>query len=251
MRFSYATILSSEEFVTGVKALFKGVRAYSEKDFTVFTDEVISDGICEELEKLGMKVIKEHSPVFPENVISKKQALDRWNKTLFKLVIFKNHGFDKLVYLDSDLLIRGSLDSLFEKPEWSAVSDRDFFPECSRGGLNAGVMVIKPSEETFCKLLSEVEKVASEQEIFGDQDVINSFLKNWEDKKELHLDKIYNACFYSDCISKDSLAVHFIFENKPWMWSKSQILLKSIKWFLVGKQKRNVLLSEYKDLFKE
>lgn len=251
MKCAYVTILSSENFKPGVKALFKGIRKFSDKDFVVFTGNQISEKTCAELKKLGMHIIKEEEPGFDEGVIGEKQAKDRWNKTLFKFVIFKDYGYDKLVYLDSDLLIRGSLDELFEKPNWSAVPDKAFYPECSRGGLNAGVMVLEPSKETYEELIKRVEVVSKKQEIFGDQDVINEYLSDWEEKDNLHLSEEYNKCFYSVRGCKEPKVVHFIFEDKPWMWNKAETILKRFKWYIAGKRERNRFLSEYFKLFRE
>lgn len=250
MKSGYATILSSENFVPGVKALFRGIRKFSEKDFLVFVSENICDETRKKLENLGMLVISEKEPMFSEGVISKKQASDRWNRTLFKFVIFKEHGYDKLVYIDSDMLVRQNIDELFDKPEWSAVSDRDFFPEYSRGGLNAGIMVVCPSDETYYKLLENVPVVAQKQDVFGDQDVINEYLKGWEEDKTLHLDRKYNTCFYSKCGKREPKAVHFIFEDKPWMWSFLKVILRMTKWVITGNINRIGFFSEYRILFK-
>lgn len=245
MRYSYATILSSENFLPGVKKLYKGIRKYSDIEFTVFIDDNISESVKEKLQALGMTVIREKEPIFGESVISEKQSKDRWNKTLFKLVIFKEYGFDKLVYLDSDLLIRGNLDDLFEKPEWSAVPDKLFFPECGREGLNAGVITVVPSNRTYDALTNLVKKVAEKHEIFGDQDVLNEYLTDWDTRGELHLGSEYNTCFYSKKSNKNPKVVHFIFESKPWMWSRKQLFLKKIKWFLTFQNRKNKFIDEY------
>lgn len=245
MKSAYATILSSENFTEGVKKLYKGIRRYSQREMVVFVNDEITDSTVSELQKLGVTVIKETEPVFDEGTISEKQAKDRWNKTLFKFVVFKEHGFDKLVYLDSDLLIRGNIDELFDKPEWSAVPDKNFYPEHGREGLNAGVMVIRPSMDTYKRLVELTTDTSKNHEIFGDQDVLNILLAKWDDSGELHLDEEYNSCFYSNCSCKEPRVVHFILESKPWMWSKKNILLKKMKWFLTFQNKKIKYLNEY------
>lgn len=245
MKSAYATILSSENFAAGVKRLYRGIRSFSNAEVAVFVNEDISKSTVSELEKLGLTVIKESGPVFDEGVITEKQAADRWNKTLFKFVVFKEHGYDKLVYLDSDLLIRSNIDSLFDKPEWSAVPDKEFFPEYSREGLNAGVMVITPSIKTYKMLVELTTEVSKKQVIFGDQDVVNEFLSEWDKKPELHLGGEYNSCFYSKRGGKNPKVIHFIFEDKPWMWSKKKILMKKLKWLITLQNKKIKYLNEY------
>lgn len=251
MKRAYATILSSEDFYLGVKTVYLSLRRFSKEEFVVFVKSDISDSVKANLRNLGMTVIDETEPDISSEVLSEKQLADRWNNTLFKLVIFKEHGYGKLIYLDGDLLIRATLDELFDKPDFSAVSDRDFFPAYSRGGLNAGVLVVSPSEELYKALLDEIYKVAKEKEIFGDQDVINSYLREWDSEKELHLDVSYNTCFYVSESVINPRVVHFILESKPWMWTARQVFLKQIKWFLRGKTKQLSYLREYKGFLEE
>lgn len=245
MKRAYATILSSDNFIKGVKAVYTGIRKYSKEDFLVFVNKEVSVPIRDSLVALGVTVIEEAEIPIKEGTLTRMQREDRWGKTLFKLVIFKNHGYDKLIYLDSDLLIRGNLDDLFEKPSISAVADADFFPDYSRGGLNAGVMVVEPNEKLFEGLVNKIEAVADKYEVFGDQDVINEYISDWKDSEILHLDVSYNTCFYDSEKVINPKVVHFILADKPWMWSKLNILLKKIKWSVTGRRRQVQYLNEY------
>lgn len=244
MKRAYATILTSEEFYEGIRVLYKSLRIFSTEEFVVFLSENISTETEDKLISQGMKVIRTESPKFDEDMISVRQKADRWNKTLFKLVIFKEFGFDKLIYLDSDLLIRKNIDELFDNNCWSAVLDKDFYPECGRSGINAGVMVIEPSDFTYRKLVALVSEVAVKQNIFGDQDVINLYLSK-NDISFTPLDRAYNTCFYSLKRKDKPVVVHFIFESKPWMWSRKTIICKILKYFVLGKYCAIKVLFEY------
>lgn len=248
MKRAYITILSSEDFAAGVKALYRGIRKFSRESFCVNVNDDISSEIKAELAAMGMEIIEETNPNIDESLFSERQLKDRWNNTLFKLVIFKNQEYDKLIYLDSDLLIRGNLDELFELPAFSAVPDKVFFPEYSRGGLNAGVMVVEPSEVLYDRLIAEVYKVASSQEVFGDQDVINSYYETWNEREELHLDASFNTCFYASETIINPKVIHFILAPKPWMWSKCATLFKVIKWCITGRKKQILYIKEYLNL---
>lgn len=245
MKRAYATILTTENFIDGIRVMYNSLRRFSTVDFVVFVTKDISDEKKNILRDCGMTVIASDVPEFPDDVISDEQKRDRWNETLFKLVIFKEYGFDKLVYLDSDLLIRGNIDELFNQENWSSVADKTFYPECGREGLNAGVMVIEPSNSLYEDLISVVPVVAKEKKIFGDQDVINKYLEQKGITNRAVLDRTFNTCFYSLKAGEEPRVVHFIFASKPWMWSKSACLLKCIKWILKGCFCRVRILKEY------
>lgn len=251
MKRAYITILSSYDFLPGVKALYRGIRKHSKEEFCVLVSEEISESVKTELTNLGVTVIEEANSLNKHECLTDGQKTDRWCKTLFKLAVFKSHGYDKLIYLDSDLLIRGPIDDLFDKPSLAAVADRDFFPQYSRGGLNAGVMVIEPSEGIYEGLLEQLPNVATKGVPFGDQDVINSYMSEWDTEFQLHLDISYNTCFY-DCERVDNpRVVHFILGEKPWMCSRYKNALKMVKWSLLGKKKQTKYLQEYLQLLAE
>ncbi|SCX18147.1 Glycosyl transferase family 8 [Lachnospiraceae bacterium YSD2013] len=245
MKRAYITILTSDDFEPGVSALYKRIREYSREDFCVLVSDDVSSSVKDKLSLLGAIVVDEKNSCYLSDCLTDIQKNDRWAKTLFKLQVFRNRGYDKLVYLDSDLLIRASLDDLFEKPSFSAVSDKDFFPQYSRGGLNAGVMVIEPSNSVYEGLIKEVSKVAATGKPFGDQDVINSYLDKWDELTNLHLDVSYNTCFYDSEDVKDPKVVHFILGNKPWMSNAVVNYLKCLKWYMTRKGLQAKYMLEY------
>lgn len=70
----------------------------------------------------GKKNIKRvPSFVVPEYIKKRNQKINQnWNKTFDKLKIFDLIEYDKLVYLDCDMMILANLDFLFEYPTFSA-----------------------------------------------------------------------------------------------------------------------------------
>jgi len=69
-----------------------------------------------------------------------------WHDCWTKFHIFNLIQFDKIIFLDADLLILKNLDHLFDKPHMTAALDGEYF------GLwegwphfNSGCMVIEPS----------------------------------------------------------------------------------------------------------
>lgn len=244
MKEAYCTVLSSEDFTIGVKALHKSLSLYSSKEFVVFVSSDIEGDTVNSLRDKGITIIRADEPDIPQKCISERQAADRWNKTLYKLICFRPNGYDKLVYLDSDILVRADLDDLFELEGFAAVSDSKFYPEFARGGINSGVMVIEPSEELYNNLRAMVPVVAAEMPIFGDQDVINKYLMtNGHSFTSLSVE--YNTCFYACKGIEDPKVVHFILKSKPWNWSWLVRTAKIIKWGLKGKKRQIKYLREY------
>lgn len=243
---AYILILTTEEFLPGLLVTYRSLREYSKEDVVVLINPSITETVEKALADMKMRVVRVNDIELPKGVLSEKMKKDRWCHTLFKLRVFGMTEYTSLIYLDSDLLICGQLDELFEKEGLTAVSDADFFPEYSRGGINAGVMAFRPSKELEQNLISMIPKVAEKMDIFGDQDVINAYFSSWEEDGQ-KLDVKYNACFYQlDSYNNVTpRVVHFILGSKPWMWSSGQIGLKYMKWLLKGKKLQCKYLRKY------
>ena len=182
---AYILILTTEEYLTGLKITYNSLREFTNMEVVVLINEEITDVVELELTNLGMRTIRVDNIALEPDVLSEKMQRDRWYHTLFKLRVFGMTEYDSLIYLDSDLLICGQLDELFWRESLTAVSDADFFPEYSRGGINAGVFAFRPSKKLEQSLIDMIPKVAAEMEIFGDQDVINTYFDSWEKKQKI------------------------------------------------------------------
>lgn len=160
-------------------------------------------------------------------------AYSHWKYTFDKLLLWDIRGqFDKLVFLDSDMLITSNIDFLFECPDFSACQAGHFLnPDWVR--LNSGLMVIVPNEETMKGLMAQLvitlRKYAAEGKNVGDQDVINDFMPDWSSREELHLPeglnmffkhltlaKVAGFSFDATDVDKRISVVHFIGAEKPW-----------------------------------
>ena len=159
-----------------------------------------------------------------------------WNYTFDKLLIWGLTQFEKVVFLDCDMLIVRNIDGLFEHEAFSAVSADSSYPgnESWVGGLNSGLMVIVPDKEVERQLLQTISIVVNDctkrNLMVGDQDVIKRFLPDWGKCDSLHLDEGYNI--FADHLTyyirhlgyslkgkmgKAVYVIHFIGKSKPWM----------------------------------
>ncbi|KAI0319779.1 hypothetical protein OF83DRAFT_1169921 [Amylostereum chailletii] len=133
---------------------------------------------------------------------------------LTKLHVFRLTQYQKIIFLDADILPTRPLSHLFSLPhEFSAVPDVGW-PDI----FNSGVMVLTPGEPQFAELMQLSEAQGSWDG--GDQGLLNEWRgDNWH-----RLSFTYNttptavytyAPAYERFGSKIS-AIHFIGPNKPW-----------------------------------
>lgn len=244
-REAFISILTSDDFLEGLLVTYRSLRKYSKKKYVVLVDLGVSEQSIQIIKRNGIQVLKGDDILLPD--LADNTMKDRWYKTLFKIRVFGLTQFERLVYLDSDLLICGEIDELFEKESISAVPDRVFLSSYGRKGMNAGLMCIQPSKELEQSLIELIPLVANRMEVFGDQDVINEYFSGWEEEKSKHLDVKYNACFYEldKYEEKEIRVVHFIFGEKPWMWTKLKIAGKRVKYFLYRRWKQYHYLNLY------
>ena len=233
---SYVTSLSTESYLPGVFALNESLRRVeSSHPLLVLTSPGIVPAVSNKLLQAGMAVkgVPASVPV-PADL---KAASGHWGHTFDKLHVFGLTEYDKLVYVDSDMIVLTNIDELFDKPHMSAVAAGQLLnPAWNR--LNSGLMAIVPESGLPEKIALTLDKARSDQALggataIGDQDLINAYYSKWASSPELHLDQGYNVfqCDLDAYIEKQGYRlpedagqhertvkiVHFIGPQKPWM----------------------------------
>jgi len=155
-----------------------------------------------------------------------------WQYTFDKLQLWGLVDYEKMVYLDSDMMVMKNIDDLFDRPNFSAVAaGRLIHPTWNR--LNSGTMVVEPSLQVKDELVKSIAPTVGERgrvgQSTGDQDVINHYLPDWPDKSALHLPESYNLLFkhltiyvrkhgfsYRGSGENAIKVAHFIGARKPW-----------------------------------
>jgi len=141
--------------------------------------------------------------------------------TFTKLHCWRLTQFKKCVFLDADCLILRNVDELFDREEFSAVTDIGW-PDC----FNSGVFVFRPSDDTYTSLVEFAVQRGSFDG--GDQGLLNSYFSNWsQSESSRRLPFIYNmttnaSYSYAPAFNqfKDSIKiVHFIGAQKPWYYT--------------------------------
>jgi len=142
----------------------------------------------------------------------------RLNKHLrfTKLLAWNLVDYEKVVLIDSDMVVLRNIDHLFGHAECSAVEDPG-----SPGLFNSGLMVIRPDTEVFDAMLKSLPNLQSYNS--GDQGFLNLFFnQTWTTNPALRLPITYNIFprmkHYASwgLYKKDMHVLHFTAEIKPW-----------------------------------
>ncbi|CAM8883462.1 unnamed protein product [Rhodiola kirilowii] len=166
-REAYATILHSAHFyVCGAIAAAQSIRmSGSTRDLVILVDDSISEHHREGLAAAGWKI---HTIQRIRNPKAERDAYNEWNYSKFRL--WQLTDYDKIIFIDADMLILRNIDFLFEMPEISATGNN--------GSLfNSGVMVIEPSNFTFQLLMDHINDIESYNG--GDQGYLNEIFTWW------------------------------------------------------------------------
>ena len=237
--YSYVTYLGSDSYLVGVLALNAQLKKFKSKyPLTVITS-MIGEHTKYILKKTKINFIEMGYNIKLSDKIkeeNKNYGMPQWNNTFGKLSVFGLTQFKKIVYLDSDMLIRENIDELFKKPNLSSVISGTKYPgnESWSKTLNSGLMVLVPKYGEDKRLISILEDVEN-YESLGDQDIIHMGYPKWSVKlnlgEEFNLMLHHEAYYLAKKIVKHSTVkvVHFTGKEKPWMITNSQLVYFSLR----------------------
>ncbi|HEX8348407.1 MAG TPA: glycosyltransferase, partial [Hymenobacter sp.] len=112
---AYITLLSTMNYLPGVIGLARSLgQTKPDRPLYVALSANVPADVDAKLKAKGMHPLRlpDKSPL--ERVPDQKQH--HWTHTFDKLHLFGLTQFDKLVYLDSDMMILANIDELFDKP---------------------------------------------------------------------------------------------------------------------------------------
>lgn len=235
----FITICTSDSYVPGVLALNRSLKAVESRyPLYLLTTSQLSDTSLTQIKGEGIEVLFD-APITPGAYVRHQNEINgspNWNNTFFKLRIFGLTQFDKLIYLDSDMIVAANIDYLFDKPHMSAVAaGRGFNPTWRQ--LNSGLKVIEPDRQMMDDLLKlvtdEPDPGMLNGQGIGDQDIINWYYRTWPENEWLHLPETYNQFVtlipeYLRSGLLDSFAdikvIHFVGKVKPWAYKSREYL---------------------------
>ena len=260
---AYITVLTGRDYLDGVRVLKRSLdRTKPKHPFYVLLPDDIGKDIGDELETEDINTLY-ISPLSNE-IMGRDNKVDYWKNTLFKLKIFDLTSFEKLVFLDSDMIVFKNLDHLFSLPHMSAVAaGSELHKDWIR--LNSGLMVIEPNHDEYLKLLDVIDEVFAERYKqglgVGDQDIINACYHDWAVQGELQLSSVYNTMLgYAGYLKKEGIIMdfsdiyvyHFAGKEKPWRNRLQEDLVIILKILKRSKSKLDFTAFKcYKEAFRE
>jgi len=237
---AYICVLTSDNYHEGALVLARSLAATRPAFplYALLTADV-AQSVQARLEKAGLVCLRsDKSLEFPATAVTANR-MPHWNKTLSKLLIFDLIQFEKLVYLDADMLILSNIDVLFDAPHLSAVNAGGMLEEFSSWReLNSGLLVIEPRAGLSAEILSQLPAVVAARDMFGDQDLINFQYPSWQQNSSLHLPHGYNmlvqhadryrmslgfSAGIATAAERRIFVAHFAME-KPWLQSRRRLV---------------------------
>lgn len=250
------TCMSTDNYIYGVLGLNEKIQKYSHENLYVLCTQDIYSRFASIFKKVGIRPIIADDIPLPKEYINEMHESDReyWTNTFIKLNLFNFEQYDKILYVDSDMLVLGDLTPLFEYKGLSAVDDGDFMITGDFRGINSGILVIEPNHRIYQKLIASIPDAIKEKGIIGDQDVLQYVFKGFKESKEKHLSIRYNANAYKlDYYSGDIefQVIHYISASKPWDWNPVYAWGRIMNYWLKQRKKTfRYVRMYYKDMRK-
>ena len=212
-KFAYVTLVARDKYVDGAVCMYKSLRDKTRFPLIAMTCELSDDGekkladagiICRPVEKIvSVKAgIGDNTP-----------RLNDFTYTYTKFHVFSYEEFEKVIYLDSDLIVVKGIDHLFYEvsEDFAACACTPYWED----RFNSGMMVIRPDKAVFEDIIAQKDTLYTYDG--GDQGFLNSYFKDWK-----KLDIKYNAGkrIYSETPEHwgriDHHVIHFV-GGKPWL----------------------------------
>ena len=212
----------NDNYITGLCVLLYSIKKHNPTfnyPFKVYYNDDISEENQVKVRGYYPQIIFENSSIFKNNA--------KWYNCLLP---FKEHEYDKVICIDSDILCLGDVSELNEIDygNFAACQDanlkflfqthlniRHFFD------INSGIFIIPKkmlsSPSVFQDLVNLVDKYPNEK--LGDQDILNRYLKfsptirlpgKYNVKKNVYYNQKYN-------VTDDVRFLHFCGTDKPFL----------------------------------
>ncbi|MBT0728295.1 glycosyltransferase family 8 protein [Rosenbergiella australiborealis] len=209
---AWATLLTQEEYLVGVIALQRSLRQQKTKwPLLVMVTEAITTESRQQLTEEGCRVV-DITPLYPNAGLSEHYASAQFGEVWSKLRVWALTDYQRIVFLDADMLAVRNMDELFDLPladghiaachacrcnpnqiasypaNWQPQACHYTWQEQNQAApstldlyLNGGFLVLSPNEEIATYLADKVQAITDlSQYPFSEQDLLNEvFAGRW------------------------------------------------------------------------
>lgn len=250
--YAYINLCANMRAVFPSLVLFEQLknRNCSRGDHVLLLPESLNSMVGELFEEFGVRrmVYDDSHPLFPISyTVNHRSTLKRDQMLWQKLRAWNATNYKKVVLLDNDLLVMSKIDDLFDYNELSGVpqlysgekimfweptvldqfvpiSEQGELNSINRLGLNGGVMVIEPGEESFEELLNSAKLLTnrtccpSQEFLFRHYQNIGKFNRL---PKEYNARKLHKLSLKRAQVQQIKL-YHFVEKRKPWLMGRRE-----------------------------
>lgn len=257
---TYLSIITTDDYAVGAVALWESLRRTGPQyGLVVLITRDVSRSGEEALKRAGLTTLRIDQQL--KRAQSSGNALRHWDNTFSKLLMFELIEYEKIVYLDSDMLVLRNLDHLFDRPHMSAAVPDKLMPGHEQWvQLCSALMVIEPQPGLAAAIMQHVPAVEARMKSFSDQDLLHEHFPDWPSHPELELPQGYGV--FPDSIDRyvkkfgynlnfatphdrTIAAVHFVGARKPWSWSAIEREWRLARYGLTGRSIAARMLREY------
>lgn len=234
----FCTLVTSDAYVTGAQALILSViKAHwpMQRPFLVLYTPNVTKASLFVLKRIRHVVLMKVDAISgPEDPSRCVQAWQDYTK----LRVWSLTEYERVVYLDADMLVFGSLDELFTRDLGCAgfAAAPDVFPP---DRFNAGLLVVRPDIAVFHQMVENIHQLNSYDG--GDTGFLNAFFPSWFNYPSSNrLPFIYNAQRTMYWFTKaqpgywralgDIKVIHYSSSPKPWLETEKRGELELLWW---------------------
>ena len=234
--------LCDQKFKIGLDVLFHSIKKRNNLDNIdkiLFSDDI--------KEYRDFSIININKDIYKDIPITNQRFL----KTYYKLECFRLNNYDRIIYIDTDMICLGNIKYLFSKElnEYNFYAALDNGIGLNKERINSGIFVINNpllNEKTFNEMINLA--IQGESYDGGDQGIINQYIFNKKIKigilpmKYNVLKRIYkyHPKIWSE-VREDIRMIHFV-GQKPWEIKTKKL---DMGYYKIEKY----WLNEYKELY--
>jgi hypothetical protein len=212
-RKAFVTLCSTENYLPAVVVLARSFRKVKSKYplLVAITEELCRPEIVEDiLRKEGCIVETVPHLTYTKNVVNKYGSTHTVLQTAPKIAVFNLCSWDKLVYIDADVLVTQNIDDLMDRMDGSMVKyagdDMGF----------SGLFVFSPRNHSYERYL------ALQKNFDGvDGDLLGYLWFYMRTNPDYVIDQNYLVSYWEHNACWKAKAIHYNNEKKPWLHPKS------------------------------